>query len=127
MGSPSRPGLERRASVAAPARRGARSSGCADGGQTHAPTPLPQPTPIAMAAPRRVATPADCSLPAWLSAFEGSTFDTRLVRLPPDVAAYLAADGVFLAADSRAVRNGRGVGRNGGWSGTVASACDRPN
>ena len=74
-------------------------------------SPLPPPRP---------ATPLECALPAWLPHLAAATFDTVLVPLPPDLAAYLAAgQGVWLAGDSRAVREkeekgGRDKGGGGG-------------
>jgi hypothetical protein len=60
------------------------------------PPPLPPP---------RAATPLECALPTWLPHLAPHTFPTELVPLPPDLAAYLAAGGgVWLAAESRAVR-----------------------
>ena len=54
--------------------------------------------------PARAATPAECALPAWLPHLAAHTWDTELLPLPPDLAAYLAAgDGVWLPAESRAV------------------------
>ena len=52
----------------------------------------------------RPATPLECALPAWLPHLAASTWDTVLVPVPADLAAYLAAgQGVWLAGDSRAV------------------------
>ncbi len=59
----------------------------------------------ATAPPTRPATPLECALPSWLPHLAPATFETILVPLPPDLAAYLAAgQGVWLAGDSRAVR-----------------------
>ena len=54
--------------------------------------------------PRRAATLADCALAAWPPRLRALSFDTVLVPLPPDVAAWLADDsGVWLPDDSAAM------------------------